>query len=57
MYSHNYHTLNSAGDVSHVRVHAKLLLWNSNNLLYHYKFVMRIYQKYEYDISQLCIPR
>ena len=61
MYSHNYHTLNSAGDGhncihTYAREHADILC-NSNNLIYHYKFVICIYQKYEYDMSQLCIPR
>ena len=34
-----------------------LTFCNSNNLLYQYKFVICIYQKYHYDISQLCITR
>ena len=59
MYSNNYQALNSAGNGyncihTYVRTHADILC-NSNNVLYHYKFGICSYQKYKYDISQLCI--
>ena len=41
---------------THVGTHVDIL-HNSINLLYPYKFGICIYQKYQYDISQLCMPR
>ena len=64
MYSNNYQALNSMGtgyNCIHMWRVALCtdadILGNSNNLLYHYKFGICIHQKYQYDISQLCIPR
>ena len=54
-YSNNYQALNSAGNLqlhTHVLTHADILC-NSNILLYHYKLGICIYQKYQYDISQV----
>ena len=61
MYSINSQASNSAENGyncihTYARMHADIL-GNSNNLLYHYKFGISIYQKYQCDISQLSIPR